>query len=376
MEKIFDTTKADSQGTIIGPMDISRFDLDAYADYEAKHTPYLQRFQDSDCGVAVYRRFRVPEVYSWGCRDYRQSLAWQLAALEKSMAFVSDIPNFLEPWYGIGVVASAFGIPYVWHDGQAPAVNPKYETAKDALEGLEGTVAESIIGRHVFEMIEYFMEQTKGRIPMSLSDTQSPLNIVSSYVMKTSNFMFEMYDNPEDLKLLIEKTAALEADFLQQQATMIEGALAFPGHGFASSRCFTGIGFSDDNMLMISEDAYREFAVQPLCRAAQAIGRPVFHSCGNWSDRAALITKIPGLLMADGAVGPETDPDPNNPEKLGEVFSGTGITLHVRIVGSAEAVSSYVKKIWRPNLKLIVATYCETPEEQAKAYREIHAICQ
>ena len=30
-------------------------------------------------------------------------------------------PNFLEPWYGIGVVAGAFGVPYVWKEGQAPA---------------------------------------------------------------------------------------------------------------------------------------------------------------------------------------------------------------------------------------------------------------
>ena len=34
-----------------------------------------------------------------------------------------------------------------------------------------------------------------------------------------------------------------------------------------------------------------------------------------------------------------------------------------------------VSKFWVPGLKLIVVTYCPTPEEQAEAYTRIHEIC-
>ncbi len=35
----------------------------------------------------------------------KKSLEWQLGALKKSMEYKADIPNFLEPWYGIGTIA-------------------------------------------------------------------------------------------------------------------------------------------------------------------------------------------------------------------------------------------------------------------------------
>ncbi|MCF7945031.1 MAG: uroporphyrinogen decarboxylase family protein [Spirochaetia bacterium] len=372
---VFDYKKADSQGTAVEPIQVKDFDFDAYVDYEAALSERLLDFWAGEDGVAVYRRFRVPEVYSWASQDHRLSLQLQLAALQKSMRFKADIPNFLEPWYGIGVVSSAFGIPYIWESRQAPAVNPPYTTAKEAKENLKTSVSESPIGKKVFEMIDYFLEKTKGKIPLSLSDTQSPMNIVSSYILNTSSFMFETFDHPDELASLISLVSELEFEFISHQARLIGDALALPGHGFASSKCFSGIGFSDDNILMISDETYRKFALDPLCRVAKAIGKPVFHSCGNWSGRADLITSIPELLMADGAVGGQTDPDPNVPEKLGEAFADSGIILHVRIVGSPEVIRRELERIWRPGLKLIVATYCETEEEQQEAYQNIHSIC-
>ncbi len=374
-KSVFDYKKSDSQGTTLSPLDYHLFDLDAFSEYEAELNEGCQQFWKADSGVAVYRRFRVPEVFSWGCSDMKMSLEWQLSALEKSKFYQADIPNFLEPWYGIGVVSSAFGIPYIWNEGQAPAVEPPFKKASEALDSIKYPIAESPVGKHILEMIEYFLEKTQGKIPISICDTQSPLNIVSSYIMDLASFSFDMYDNPGNITKLMDAIAKLESDFIQKQEDMIGDALARPGHGFASSRVFDGLGFSDDNMLFLNDEAYREFAVDPLCKAGKSSGSPVFHSCGNWSNRTGLVTDIPGLIMADGAVGAETDPDPNIPEKLGEAFAGTGITLHTRIVGDVDTVCENVEKLWRPGLKLIVATYCDSSKEQEEAYREIHNIC-
>lgn len=371
----FDVTLADSQGTSVLPLEPKDFDIPAYEDYEAATLERYRQFNQRGAGVAVYRRFRVPEVYSWAAKDPMLSLRLQLAALKESTAYEADIPNFLEPWYGIGVASSAYGIDYHWLSGQAPAVYPKFQNADDAYDSLISSIEESPIGKRVLSIIEMFLEETDGRIPISPTDTQSPLNIISSYLMETTHFMLQLFDNPEGLKRLFSQVAKLVQRFLVTQLDLLGSARALPGHGFASSRLGSGIGFSDDNILMVGDEIYREFALPALLQSSSGIEPPVFHSCGQWSSRAGLITSIPGLYMADGAVGARTDPAPNSPEQLGQAFASQDSILHVRIVGDAEQVVEQVRRLYSPGLKLIVATYCKTPEEQKKAYDEIHAIC-
>ena len=78
--------------------------------------------------------------------------------------------------------------------------------------------------------------------------------------------------------------------------------------------------------------------------------------------------------MADGAFSLATDPGANPTEGYADTFANTGTILNVRIVGSAELVEQKVRELWKPGMKLIVVTYCETPEEQEKVYDIIHKI--
>ena len=65
----------------------------------------------------------------------KTSLELQLGALNESMKYKADIPNFLEPWYGIGIITSAFGLDYIWHEeGQAPVTRPPFNSIKEALK--------------------------------------------------------------------------------------------------------------------------------------------------------------------------------------------------------------------------------------------------
>ena len=43
----------------------------------------------------------------------------------------ADAPTYLEPWYGIGVTASAFGGDYEWPEGQAPVMRPLWHDVAD-----------------------------------------------------------------------------------------------------------------------------------------------------------------------------------------------------------------------------------------------------
>ena len=370
----FDQTSVDVQATPADPVKPEAFDFEAYADYEASLLDRCRDFWLAESGVLVHRRMRIAEVFSYGCRDMRASLEWQLGGLKKSMDYKADVPNFLIPWYGIGPVASAFGVDYTWKEGQAPAVWPPLQTVKEALDYGTIPVSQSAIGHRAIDMIDYFVDKTGGRIPMSLTDTQSPLNIAGN-VVEMSSFFLEMFDDPEVVKAFLMKLAELLAEFTRNQIERIGQAIVWPGHGYASCRAFEGLGMSNDNALMISGDQYIEFAAPAVELLGELFAGSAFHSCGDWSDRAEKIKRIRGLRMVDGAFSAATDPMPNPPEPFAEALANTGIVVNARIVGDCETVAETVRKLWKPGMKLIVVTFCQTPEEQAEAYDRVHEIC-
>ena len=370
----FDLTKRDAQATDIVPIPVSRFDFDAYAAYEASLMKSTSGFAAASTGVAVYRRMRAAEVFADGCCDMQRSLELQLGCLQKSMAYKADIPNFLEPWYGIGTCASAYGAEYIWNEGQAPAIHPKFETVAEALQYMPRPISDTTIGKHTLNMVDYFLNQTGGKLPMSCSDAQSPLN-VSTMIVNTAQLMMEVLMDPESVRSFLNILAGLVIDFMTVQKKMIGDRLVSPGHGFASARNFYGYGQSDDNIVMLSNEQYAECALPSFTKIGRTFGGPVYHSCGDWSAKIPVILSIDNLKTVDAAFSVETDPDPNPSAPFVEALTGTGIVLNARIVGGLEVIERTVRQLWKPGMKLIVVTYCSTPDEQARAYDLIHTIC-
>ncbi|MBQ0062722.1 MAG: hypothetical protein KBS94_01685 [Prevotella sp.] len=371
----FDNTKHDSQATSVTPISPERFDFEEYVAYQYPLEERCRQFTQADSGVLVYRRMRVAEVFAGGCSDMKSSLALQLGALKASMAFKADIPNFLEPWYGLGTVASAFGLGYKWEDGLAPAVDGKFASTEELLNADFRPVAETEIGRHTLRMTEYFLERTRGMLPMSFCDVQSPLNTLSN-IIAPDEFFMDFYLNPDLMHRAMRRCADLLIDFTRIQEKMIGHCLVKPGHGFSSSYHFSGIGMSDDTVTMMPPECYLDFAVPAMTRVGDAFGGTVFHSCGNWSNKKNDIVSIRGLRMADGAFSLATDPGANPTDGYAETFADTGVILNARIVGGADIIREKVSSLWRKGMKLIIVTYCETPEEQAEVYDLIHSICQ
>lgn len=373
-DKSFDVGKKDAQATQVNPVRIDDFSISSYRDYCTELDERCMKFMRADSGVLVYRRMRVAEVFSYGCRDMRQSFEWQLGALQKSMDFPADVPNFLEPWYGIGLVATSFGIDYIWNPGQSPAVKPAFSSIDEALARDIVPLKETAVGRHSLDMIEYFLEKTRGEIPMSMGDIQSPFNNATN-IVDTSAFLISMLLEPEKVLRFLDVITSLEIDFYREQKKLIGNALVKPGHGFASSLHFEGIGVSDDNIVMVDSESYMDLISPSLVRLGDAFGGTVHHSCGNFSDKAALLPMIPGLKMADAAFTAETDPHPNPAAPFRDALAGTGIILNARMVGDPGVIAETTRQLWTPDMKLIVVTFSPDPEEQGKAYDVIHSIC-
>lgn len=369
----FDNRLADAQATQVDPVKSEDFDFEGYEVYSAELNKTCTRFWKSSSGVVVYRRMRVAECFSFGCRDIKRSLELQLGALQKSIFFKADVPNFLEPWYGIGTVASAFGGDYIWVQGNAPALKPRFSSIDEVLSFEPQEIARTNIGRHTLNMIEYFMDQTKGRLPISLTDTQSPLNMIG-HLYPLDQFFMDMLLEPEKVVRLFEILSGLSIRFNQEQMKLIGSSLVYPGHGFASSTKWSGLGMSDDNAIMISPEQYLEIAAPSVEKICAPLGGPVFHSCGDWSAWVDAVLQIKGLKMADGAFSPQTDPGATNYLETFHRFANTGVVLNARIVGDLETIRHQVSRLWVPGMKLVVVTYCQTPAEQGKAYDLIHEI--
>jgi hypothetical protein len=374
MAKVFDNQLADSQATQVLPVKVADFDFDQYETYTTEKNRICTAFWKQKSGVVVYRRMRVGECFSYGCRDKKRSLELQLGALEKSMLFMADVPNFLEPWYGIGTVASAFGGDYVWPEGNAPALKARFSSIDEVLAYEPQEIASTKIGRQTLDMIEYFMDQTKGRVPVSLTDTQSPLNMIG-HLYPLDLFFMDMLMEPEKVSALFQTLADLSIRFNEEQKKLIGSALASPGHGFASSTQWTGLGMSDDNAIMISPDQYTELAAPYVEKICMPMGGPVFHSCGDWSEWIDAVLQIKGLKMADGAFSPQTDPGATENLEAFHAFAHTNVVLNARMVGDLETLREQTTRLWVPGMKMVAVTYCQTPLEQEKAYHLIRDLC-
>lgn len=370
----FNTQLTDSQATEVAPVAPGKFDFEEYASYANALNEKCDAFWKSQSGVLVYRRMRVAECFSYGCRDMKSSLENQLGALAKSMLYKADVPNFLEPWYGIGTIAGAYGEDYIWEEGNAPALKAPFTNLDEVLAHTPKEVAKTNIGSHTIDMIDYFMDKTQGRLPVSFTDTQSPLNMVG-HLLPLDQFFVNILTEPEKVIQLFDILAELSIDFNKEQIKRIGESLVYPGHGFASSPCWSGLGMSDDNALMISPEQYLELAAPSVEKICNPLGGPVFHSCGNWATWLKAVMNIKGILMADGAFSPETDPDAITDLEAFHQLAHTGIVLNARIVGDLQTIEQQVKRLWVHGLKLVVVTYCTTPEEQEQVYDLIHEIC-
>lgn len=370
----YDYTKADSMAMPIEPVAVEKFDLPRYEDYAARADARYAEFLAKDQGVAVWQRVRAAEVFRDGCSDMKESFSRQLGGLTNTLDYLTDAPTYLEPWYGIGVTASAFGAQYQWPAGQAPVVEPCCQSIEAMADLTPRHYTDVPIMRHTMEMIEYFLDKTKGRLPVSWTDLQSPINVAGELI-DMSSFLMAFYDHPEEIKKILSTITDVIIGFTQKQSDYLGEALARPGHGFGSSRLGRGIGLSTDNLIIVSPAMYREFCAGDTAKIGEAFGGTAIHSCGNWGRWLEAVKSIPNLMMVDGAFSPQTDPAYNQCEQFRDALVNTGVILHARIVGEPEEVLARVKRLWTPGLKLMVGTHVQNPKAQNRLYYDIHRLC-
>ena len=232
----FDISGRDAQAMPVTPVDPAVFDVARYeahaAEADARYAAFLRRPE----GIAVWQRVRVAEVFRDGCRDMAASLRWQLGGLTKALGLPdrrAELPRTVvrhwrhggRVWRRVRMAGGA--------GARGAAALPHRRTRSSSWLPVRRKKAQ--IMRHVLAMIDYFLEETGGRIPMSWSDLQNPLNTATELV-ETSGFFEGFVEAPDAVRRILATLTDELIRFTGEQSRRIGDRLVRPGHGFASAR--------------------------------------------------------------------------------------------------------------------------------------------
>ncbi len=337
----------------------SQFDFPRFQDWVAGREERMRRFLE---GKSEANLLLIEKEYDnfLTSRTPQESLEIQLDMITRQMDLECDYVPFLEPWFGVGVYANAFGAEYVWMDGESAQTHYLVFNEEQAARLEKPSIEDSPVMKLVLQAIDYFVEQTRGLIPIACTDTQSPLDTIT-LLWDTASFFTATYTAPEVVHGLLQKITDLIVEFSRCQVQHMGQTWVQPGHIMVSARGGQGLSISDDNIVMVSPRHYATFAVPYNEQIAAAFGGLAVHSCGDYARQLPEILKTRGLAIVDGAFSQELDPNPNRSlELFRDRIKGTGTILHARMGADwPEILPSLV----HPDLRLALVVPVPGPGE-------------
>jgi len=357
-------------------IDPREFPYERYLETKAAREAYLDEW-------AAGRRPRetpviiIPDWDMWNdntCRDRERFLRHNLWGMARSAEWPSDgfFPH-LQPWYGVGLYASAFGCRYVWDGDSAPQTRPIYTQADEVARINPPRIGESAPMCEVLERIRWYRQVTGDRLPICLTDTQSP-NDTGSLIMEVNEFFAVSSYQPERLERFMNAITDTIIAFSEMQMEAIGPNLSLPGHQMICHPAWKGISISDDNMAMLSPRAYEAAALPYNSRLARHFGGIAIHSCGAIGHNIAVQRRTPHLQQMETSASilvRDSDPSPNQPESLRDGYRGSGVIVKVRInKGEAELL----ERLLAPDFKCALhVTGVQSREEAEEVYGEFKA---
>jgi len=352
-------------------LDPESFPYDHYLQVKEKRERFLyewaQGLHPQEVPVVIY-----PSWDMWNddtCRDRERFLRMNLWGMAESANWASDaVFPHLEPWYGVGLYASAFGCRYYWEGNSAPQTHPIYKSADEVAHITTPRVGDSEPMREVLERIRYYRQVTHDQLPICLTDTQSP-NDTASLLMEVNEFFTVSSFEPERLERFMNAITDTIIAFSEMQMEALGPVLSLPGHLMLCHPSWSGISVSDDNMAMLSPKAYEVAALPYNARLARHFGGIALHSCGVIGHNIPIQLRTPELKQVECAaciLARDSDPSPNKPESLRDGYRGSGVIVKVRL--NKDEVE-LLDRLLAPDLLCAVAvTGVETQAESEQIY--------
>jgi len=233
-----------------------------------------------------------------------RDLARQEQLLEASLGIEDYSLPSLKPNLGIGVMAVAFGCPYVLDESADPWVKPIITDAnpEDVSHLQLPDPRRSGLFPQALARIDFFNE--RGRFPLRCVNIPSPL-LTASLVWEYGSFLAALLMSPRQVHLLLEKITAATLDFLRVERERIRSLFAYT-HESVYIPADLALRVSDDVAAVLTGELYREFGVRYNNALAEEYGGLVVHSCGNISRSLPAMMETKNLLGID-LVAPQND---------------------------------------------------------------------
>ena len=355
---------------LIGPKD---FPYDRFLDVLGKKEDYVFEWANGkhpkDAPVVLY-----PTWDMWNsnaCGDMETFLQLNLQNMAGGLDWATDgfFPH-LEPWYGVGIYAAAFGAKFIWEGENAPQTRTVF-TSVDQVKDIKTPDPKNCKEmQYVLDWIKWLRKVTYDKLPIALTDTQSP-NDTASLLVETNEFFTTLTLEPERLEALMNAVTDLVITFTEMQMELLGPTIALPGHLMMCHPEFKGISVSDDNMAFLSPKAYEIGCLPYNSRIGERFGGIALHACGEIAHNIPPLLRTTNLNQAETAVCAtvkDSDPCPNQPEKLRDAFRGSGIPVKVRI--NKDEVDLLDRLLAPDCLFALNVTGVETKEESEQVYEK------
>ena len=230
-------------------------------------------------------------------------LTQQLANISVSSALESDYAPFLEPWICVPIHVEPFGAKIKFMDNEWPSAYPVItDNPADVYKLKPKKAWESDLWKLLREIIEFFQANTRGDIPIALTDPQGPFTN-ASLLWQTDEFFTACFTNPKEVHHIMDILTDSFIEYTDAQLKLIDNP-AFPGHSFPLGETGRGISISDDNSVMISPEMFEEFNLPYLNRISEHYNGLYYHSCGNYMKALPGILKIKKLRAVNYHTSP------------------------------------------------------------------------
>lgn len=207
---------------------------------------------------------------------------YQIEGFVEHMEQVDDdtVP-YLMPWFGTGVVPSAFGSDIKFGYRSDPAVSTRAindikEIGQIKIPDLE---SDGLMPR-VLEFID-FMKNNDSGLPVSITDTQSPLDTIG-LMCGHENLYYWIADDPDAIKHLFDIVTETLILWTKKQKKIL-GLEMDEANGLQDIWTPKGVGIwlSEDDDMMTSPKIWEEFVKGPVERIFNEFGGGFLHFCGN-----------------------------------------------------------------------------------------------
>jgi hypothetical protein len=229
--------------------------------------------------------------------DPAYMVKFQEDAFMEHLSQVDDdtMPYFM-PWFGTGVLASAFGCPVkeATGDGDDPAVHGYciHDVKDIAKLKMPDPYRDGQMPR-VLKFIDYAREHSD--LPVGLTDMNSPLSTMMQ-MCGYENAFYWMYDEPQAIHDLMAMITEAFIEWVKVQKEHSGHELDETGglQGVASPKGM-GVWVSDDDLVTVTPALYEEFVVPYYSRLFTEFGGGHLHYCGNGRHQTENILKIEGV---------------------------------------------------------------------------------